>query len=1144
MAAQAEQQLSLGGDLGGDGWQGDLFGDPAPLAGKGLADPAARHGRGEENEVLEADHLLEADAAARPRTRQPPDRSRDLEGSPGGFAAGGEDNGAAEGSSEQDGAMGHRSQLDGGAVALGSRARTVDEEGPGASGDRTDAAPQPGGVPNGSPAGSPQAPGGAKPPRESSPTRPDAIAEESSSDLPRWHHHRLVEPAALTPVLRHYVELKAAHPERVLLYRLGDFYEFFFEDALLLSRLLELTLTGKEGGKGIGRVPMAGIPHHAAERYCAELVRRGLSVALCDQLEATPAKGALLRRDITRVLTPGTVLEEGMLTARRNNWLCAVVTAAGGRWGLAVADVSTGEFRVTEREGSGALHQELLRLEAAEVVWPGPAAGGVESATALAYGAEGGQPDGPAPAPAWCPEPQRLTALPRTPFEAPQARARLLGHFRLASLDGLGLGELPLAMRAAGGLLAYLDTTQPSPERGSLRSNPRERAATRAVQLPKDPAALADGAPPANPTPHQDGHEDPSGTGGERGEGATPEPEPGSPRIPLEMPTVWHAGDQLVLDAQTRRNLELTRTQIGGGHHGSLLWALDRTATAMGGRCLRRWIEAPLVDRQAIEARQEAVGELVDHRPLRLALRRLLRPMGDLERLAGRAGAGSASARDLVALADGLERLPRLAGLLKDSGSGPLRALAQPWPELVAVAEELRHHLLEAPPLSLSEGGLIHDGVDPLLDGLRNQLDDQDAWLAEQEACERRASGNANLRLQYHRSFGYFLAVSRARAASVPDHWIRRQTLANEERFVTPALKGREGRILQLRARSAQREYDLFCALRARVGERAAPIRAAARLVAELDALASLAEVAATGGWCKPELVEERTLIIEAGRHPVVELLLVEDTFTANDLALGSGGPEESPDLLVLTGPNASGKSCYLRQAGLLQLLAQIGSWIPARSARLGIADRIFTRVGAVDDLASGQSTFMVEMAETANILHHASERSLVLLDEIGRGTATFDGLSIAWAVAEHLAADLRARTIFATHYHELNELADLLPNVAKAQVLVEETGEELLFLHRVVRGGASRSYGIEAARLAGVPASVVRRARQVLGRIEANSHVAVGLQADPRSAVKEGRRSQGLDPDRPGGGGSGEATAGRGGARSRRRAPVDPRAA
>jgi DNA mismatch repair protein MutS len=844
------------------------------------------------------------------------------------------------------------------------------------------------------------------------------------SDLPRWHHHSLVDPAQLPPMLRHYVELKAAHPERVLLYRLGDFFEFFFEDAILLARLLELTLTGKDAGRAIGRVPMAGIPHHAVERYCNDLLRRGLSVALCDQLETTPAKGALLRRDITRVLTPGTVLEEGMLAARRNNWLCAVV-AEGERWGLAVADVSTGDFRVTERRGGAALHQELLPLEAAEVVAP------VEPAPA---GQEPGEDS-----PAWCPPGLRLTRLARTPFEGPEAAARLRRQFRLASLEGLGLGEAPLALRAAGGLLAYLETTQPAPDG--------------VAAVPKTAA------------------------------------------IPLEPPRLWHAGDQLVLDAQTRRNLELTRTQLGGALHGSLLWAIDRTATAMGGRCLRRWIEAPLVERAAILERQEGVSELVERRALRLALRRLLRPMGDLERLAGRAGAGSASARDLVALADGLERLPRLAGLLGDATSPPLRTLSRPWPELVALAARVRHVLVEAPPLSLTEGGLLHDGVDPVLDGLRNRLDDEEAWLARQEAQERQASGNPNLRLQYHRSFGYFLAVSRARAARVPDHWIRRQTLANEERFVTPELKSREGRILQLRARSCQREYELFSSLRQEVGEQAAAVRAAARLVADLDALASLAEVAATGGWCRPELSDGRELVIEAGRHPVVEQLLVEEPFTANDLSLAAPG---APDLLVLTGPNASGKSCYLRQTGLLQVLAQIGGWVPARSARLGIADRLFTRVGAVDDLASGQSTFMVEMAETANILHHATPRSLVLLDEIGRGTATFDGLSIAWAVAEHLAdrqgGGIGARTIFATHYHELNELAELLPNVGNAQVLVEETGDDLVFLHRVVRGGASRSYGIEAARLAGVPATVVRRARQMLDRIEANSHVAVGL--------------------------------------------------
>ncbi len=858
--------------------------------------------------------------------------------------------------------------------------------------------------------------------RQVAPTAPPAPSPSPDSDLPPWHHHGLVAPEQLTPMLRHYVELKAAHPDRVLLYRLGDFFECFFEDAITLSRLLELTLTGKEGGKAVGRVPMAGIPHHAAERYCGELVRRGLCVALCDQLETAPAKGPakgeLLKRGITRVLTPGTVLEEGLLAARLNNWLCAVVME-GACWGLAVADVSTGEFRVTERDGSAGLHQELLQVEAAEVLWPGAAS-----------------PNASAASPTWCPEALRLTPLPRTPFEAPEASATLKQRFGLASLDGLGLGEAPLALRAAGGLVAYLDDTSQA-------------------------------------------------------------------QVPLDPPTTWHAGDQLVLDAATRRNLELTKTQLGGSVHGSLLWALDRTHTAMGGRCLRRWLLAPLVERPAILKRQGGVSELVADRGLRLALRRLLRPMGDLERLAGRAGAGSASARDLVALADGLERLPQLASQLAKATSAPLQVLARPWPELESLAGTLRHALLDTPPLSLTEGGLIHDGVDPSLDDLRNQLDDQDAWLGQQEAEERRLSGLASLKLQYHRTFGYFLAVSKAKAAAVPQHWIRRQTLANEERFVTPALRNREGAIQQLKARAAQREYELFCTLRAQVGEQAAAIRTAARLVAELDAIASLAEVAATSGYCCPEITdpagpEARLLMIEAGRHPVVEQLLVEEPFTANSVVLGAT-PEAAPnpDLLILTGPNASGKSCYLRQTGLLQLMAQMGSWIPAAAARLGIADRLFTRVGAGDDLAAGQSTFMVEMAETANILHHASERSLVLLDEIGRGTATFDGLSIAWAVAEHLATPaeqggIRARSIFATHYHELNALAGQLPNVANAQVLVQETGDALVFLHQVAPGGASRSYGIEAARLAGVPAAVVLRARQVLGRIEANSVVRV----------------------------------------------------
>ena len=833
---------------------------------------------------------------------------------------------------------------------------------------------------------------------------------DNDNDLPAWAHHNLVDPEQLTPMLRHYVELKAKHPERILLYRLGDFFECFFEDAIQLSRLLELTLTGKEGGKGIGRVPMAGVPHHAAERYCAELIRHGLSVAICDQLETTPSKGALLKRDITRVLTPGTVLAEGMLTARRNNWLAAVVVepAQGNQpfcWGLANADVSTGEFLVTQREGSAELHQHLAQLEASELIMA--------------------QKIGESSRPAWCPEQLFLTTMATTPFSQPEAERTLLNHYRLSTLDGLGLQEVPLALRAAGGLLTYLRDTQPLAEN------------------------VDDGIAP----------------------------------MPLEHPLTVFAGDALVLDAQTRRNLELTSTQRDGQFQGSLLWAVDRTLTAMGARCLRRWIEAPLLDSKAIRARQAVVNHLVETRSLRHSLRRLLRPMGDLERLAGRAGAGHAGARELVAIADGIERLPRLAEQLHNAlSSAPhwldnLLTLDKSLPKLAA---SIREQLINNPPLSLSEGGLMHDNVDPLLDGLRNQLDDQDTWLAGQEIQERKLSGNPNLRLQYHRTFGYFLAVSKAKASMVPDHWIRRQTLANEERFITPDLKTREGQIFQLRARACQREYELFCQLREQVGKQATSIRKAARAVAGLDALVGLAEVAATGDYCCPEIDNSRELQLKTCRHPVVEQLLVERSFIPNDVELG-----KDIDLVVLTGPNASGKSCYLRQIGLIQLLAQVGSWVPAKQARVGIADRIFTRVGAVDDLAAGQSTFMVEMAETANILHHASDRSLVLLDEIGRGTATFDGLSIAWAVSEHLATDLRSRTVFATHYHELNGLSQELTNVANSQVLVEETGDDLVFLHQVAAGGANRSYGIEAARLAGVPDDVVQRARQVLAQLQ-----------------------------------------------------------
>ncbi len=835
-------------------------------------------------------------------------------------------------------------------------------------------------------------------------------------DLPAWSHQSLVDINQLTPVLRHYVELKRQSPERILLYRLGDFFECFFEDAIRLSQLLELTLTAKDAGKNIGRVPMAGIPHHASDRYCRELINRGLSVALCDQLETTPSKGLLLKRDITRVLTPGTIIEEGMLQSRRNNWLAAVIfeemnSKDSFLWGLATADVSTGEFQVTQREGVAELFQELNTVEASELIWPG-------------YDIENKGK--------WCPERLSLTPVSNTSFNHPDAEIALKNQYKLKTIDGLGLQEVPLAMRAAGALVSYLQKTKPID----------------AVQNSADNATS----------------------------------------VPLDFPTLFFDDDYLVLDAQTRRNLELTSTQRDNQFYGSLLWAVDQTYTAMGGRCLRRWLEAPLMEVNAIIERQLIVSKLVELRPRRNAIRRLLRSMGDLERLAGRAGAGQASARDLVAIANGLERLPRLAKQLEGLFKNPsawMKWLLNVDPQLKQLAHQIRFTLLENPPLSLTDGALIHDGIDPILDGLRNKLDDQESWLSHQEESEKKLSGIMNLKLQYHRTFGYFLSVTKSKASNVPSHWIRRQTLSNEERFITPTLKEREGKIFQLKVRICQREYELFCQLRQIVGHKTEAIRKVARSIAALDALAGLAELAATSNYCEPQILgldhhDSRILKIEASRHPVVEKTLVEDIFQPNDIHLGEGA-----DLIILTGPNASGKSCYLRQIALIQILAQIGSWVPAKTAYLSITDRIFTRVGAVDDLATGQSTFMVEMAETASILNQATNKSLVILDEIGRGTATFDGLSIAWAVSEFLASNICCRTIFATHYHELNELSKVLNNVRNFQVLVDQTGNELVFLHRVSSGGASKSYGIEVARLAGVPNLVVDRARKLLHNLE-----------------------------------------------------------
>ncbi|MEH2323715.1 MAG: DNA mismatch repair protein MutS [Nostoc sp.] len=858
-------------------------------------------------------------------------------------------------------------------------------------------------------------------------TKPDASTFISD--------HQQVDRSKLSQMYLHYVETKDKYPHAVLLYRVGDFFECYFQDAVKLAQELELVLTSKQAGEQ-GRVAMSGVPHHAWERYATLLVEKGYAVVICDQVEdASEAAGRLVRREVTRILTPGTLLEEGMLKSSRNNYLAAVVIAAN-HWGLAYADISTGEFLTTQGSDLEHLTQELMRLQPSEVLVPTNAP---DLGSLLRPGET--SPHLPQCLPAsFC-----YSLRSQLPFSQGEARPRLLQKFKVRSLEGLGCDHLPLAVRAAGGLLEYLEDTQ--------KENP----------------------------------------------------------VTLQRLRSYTVTDYLIVDNQTRRNLEITQTVRDGTFHGSLLWALDKTNTAMGGRALRRWLLQPLLDIKGIRARLDTIEELMENTPLRQDLRQLLRKIYDLERLTGRAGSGTANARDLVALADSLSRLPELSSLVTQARSPFLKALQKVPTVLEELAQKLHAHLVESPPILIKEGGLIRPSVNPLLDERKATVEADQQWIANLEVDERAKTGISTLKVGFNKTFGYYISISRTKADQVPANYIRKQTLTNEERYITPDLKEREARILTARDDLNQLEYEIFTALREEVAQEAEVIRNLSRAVAAADVLCGLAELAVHQGYCRPEMLPGREINIVDGRHPVVEQSLPAGFFVPNSTHLGREetnrrGAEDAeekeksfssppPDLIILTGPNASGKSCYLRQVGLIQLMAQIGSFVPARFARLGICDRIFTRVGAVDDLATGQSTFMVEMNETANILNHATSRSLVLLDEIGRGTATFDGLSIAWAVAEYIAVDIRARTIFATHYHELNELASILPNVANYQVTVKELPDQIIFLHQVQPGGADKSYGIEAGRLAGLPAVVIQRAKQVMGQIEKHSKIAMGLQ-------------------------------------------------
>jgi DNA mismatch repair protein MutS len=860
-------------------------------------------------------------------------------------------------------------------------------------------------------------------------TTPDATPnpqeQEQGLGSAQFPHtdYRPLERKKLSPMHQHYVEVKEQNPNALLLYRVGDFFECFFQDAVTISRELELVQTSKYGGQEVGRVAMTGVPHHALDRYARLLIEKGYAVAICDQVEDSAeakAEKRMVERQVTKLLTPGTLTDDGMLNARRNNFLAAVVVA-GNHWGMAYADISTGEFLTTQSSDLASLSLELLRLQPSEVLIPTNA----PDLNAILRPGEKSEHLAD-----YLPDSFCYSLRSQTPFTLSEAKSRLIETFRVRSLEGLGCEHLALAIRAAGGLLEYIEDTQ--------KAN----------------------------------------------------------RVPLQLLRTYSIADYLILDYQTRRNLEITQTVRDGSFYGSLLWALDRTSTAMGGRALRRWLLQPLLDIKGIRARQDTIQELIENTSLRQDLRQLLRHIYDLERITGRVGAGSANARDLLALADSFVKLIDLANLARFGNSLYLKALQKVPPELEELGKVVIAHLVETPPLHLKEGGIIRDGINAQLDEMRRYSKEDYEWITNLEVSEKERTGVANLKVGYNKTFGYYISLPRSKADKAPADYIRKQTLTNEERYITPELKERETRILTAKDDLNKLEYDIFSDLRSQVAEKAQEIRAIAKAVAAIDVLAGLAEIAVYQGYCRPEIDGDRLIEITDGRHPVVEQSLPVGLFVPNSTNMGGGESSVKiyPDLIILTGPNASGKSCYLRQVGLIQLMAQTGSFVPARSVKLGICDRIFTRVGAVDDLATGQSTFMVEMNETANILNHATPKSLILLDEIGRGTATFDGLSIAWAVAEYLATEIQSRTIFATHYHELNELASILSNVANYQVTVKEMPNEIIFLHQVRPGGADKSYGIEAGRLAGLPPSVIDRAKQVMGQIEKHSKIALGL--------------------------------------------------
>ncbi|MBW7956549.1 MAG: DNA mismatch repair protein MutS [Deltaproteobacteria bacterium] len=811
--------------------------------------------------------------------------------------------------------------------------------------------------------------------------------------------------SATTPAMRQYLEIKAGHPDSVLFFRMGDFYEMFFEDAKLASSVLGIALTSRDRDR---EIPMCGVPYHAAAGYIAKLVREGYKVAVCEQTTDPAESKGIVERAVTRVITPGIALDDELLDPKANNFIAAAYADRKAS-GFAYMDVSTGEFRLTTLPGPHSLIEEIRRLRPLELVIPE----GFHDAFAF--------PDSPV---------KKVTAVEARGFSLSDAEARLNAHFGTATLDGFGCANMPQAVVAAGALLEY------------IRSN--QKAELRHARKPE-------------------------------------------PYFP---------DDFLVLDSSTRRNLEITRNMKSGGRENTLLSVLDRTRTSMGGRRLKSWLLHPLKDAGAIRERLESVEELTRNRDIRSALQESLSRVHDLERLTARLSLGAAGPMDLSSLRESLSTIPDIKNSLGPFSSSLLKGLS--LDEVAEAAEAIGRAISENPPHSIKDGGVIREGYSSELDDLRNIGSGGKDWIASLETKERARTGISSLKIGYNRVFGYYIEVTRTNLANVPADYIRKQTLVNAERFITPELKEWEEKILTAEERALKLETALFASLVEELKDYTDRVLGTADSVATLDCLSSLAEASERHGYSKPEIHDGYSLMIECGRHPVVEE--GAEDFVSNDLRLN-----EDERVIILTGPNMAGKSTYLRQNALIILMAQVGSFVPASQASIGVVDRIFTRVGASDDLSRGHSTFMVEMSETANILNNATPRSFIVLDEIGRGTSTFDGLSIAWAVVEHIHDNpsLGAKTLFATHYHELTELSLTKERVKNYNMAVKEWNEQIIFLRKVLPGGANRSYGIQVARLAGVPDEVISRAREILRNLETGELTESGM---PRLAARGDR--------------------------------------